>query len=420
MKKATIQGIAAASFSILALLVLVEGPGFSTTRTLVDADSTQTLTNKTLSSPTITGTVNPASTLGDMLYAGESAAISRLAGNTTATLRTLTQIGTGSVSAAPQWMNTLSAQGGLHNVGLTATVGSNALTITLTGADGNAPSTTNPVSVAFFNDSTATSGVPVIRTVTSSSTVVVSNGSTLGTTNSTTYRLWVVAIDNGTTFDVGIYNSQAASSIIGLSEHIAYSSTAEGGAGGADSAQVLYSTTARTSKQVRHIGFVEISQATAGAWASAPNKTVPVGPGVPMSGSIIKHVSATVSVASNSSSSTYADTGLTASITPSSTVNRIKVTVFQTGLYKNFSDTEVGLKLLRGASLVAQLEGNAADNAGITSNSVGGTGGVFVDSPASISSVTYKTQFASTSNSATVSVQNVNETSSILLEEIFP
>ncbi len=49
----------------------------------------------------------PLTTLGDMLYAAP--ALTRLAGNTTATLNVLTQTGTGAVSAAPVWQSASAA-----------------------------------------------------------------------------------------------------------------------------------------------------------------------------------------------------------------------------------------------------------------------------------------------------------------------
>ncbi len=46
---------------------------------------------------------NPMTTLGDTIYGGASGVATRLAGNTTATKKFLTQTGTGSASAAPVW-----------------------------------------------------------------------------------------------------------------------------------------------------------------------------------------------------------------------------------------------------------------------------------------------------------------------------
>jgi len=56
-----------------------------------------------------------------------------------------------------------------------------------------------------------------------------------------------------------------------LDETNLISTTAEGGAGAADSASVVYSTTARTSLAYRVIGYIESTQATAGTWATAPS-----------------------------------------------------------------------------------------------------------------------------------------------------
>lgn len=55
-----------------------------------------------------TAFTNPMTTLGDIIYEDATPTAVRLAGNTTATKKFLTQTGTGSVSAAPGW-NTISA-----------------------------------------------------------------------------------------------------------------------------------------------------------------------------------------------------------------------------------------------------------------------------------------------------------------------
>jgi hypothetical protein len=52
--------------------------------------------------------VNPMTTLGDTIYENATPAPARLAGNTTASLKFLSQVGTGSASAAPTWAFPLS------------------------------------------------------------------------------------------------------------------------------------------------------------------------------------------------------------------------------------------------------------------------------------------------------------------------
>lgn len=139
---------------------------------------------------------------------------------------------------------------------ITASVGSNALTITL-----------NPT-VLDFRSSTLGSGTVNTRTVSTAISVVVSSGSTLGTINAVQNRLAVLAIDNAGTVELAVVNISGGNQ---LDETNLISTTAEGGAGAADSASTIYSTTARTNVPYRVVGFVESTQATAGTWATAPS-----------------------------------------------------------------------------------------------------------------------------------------------------
>ena len=122
-------------------------------------------------------------------------------------------------------------------------------------------------------------------------------------------------------------------------------------------------------------------------------------------GTVLQVVQASSGVASNSTS-TYADTGLTATITPSSASNKVLVIVSHNGVSKNISGTGSGvnIRLLNGASVIstfAKLVGFTNTN----SYNVGFSVGVnYLDSPGVTSAVTYKTQFANDSNVASVEV----------------
>ncbi|MDD5189443.1 MAG: hypothetical protein PHE50_00190 [Dehalococcoidales bacterium] len=157
------------------------------------------------------------------------------------------------------------------NVGLTATVGSNALTIALKGADGNDPSATNPVYVPFRNVTLAT-GTPTWIAVTAPTSLVISSGSMLGTQSGVLNRIAVVAFNDGGTFRLGAMGLHAATASYTVDSFTIQSSTAEGGAGGADSAGVFYTGSAVTSKAMTVLGIIESTQATAGTWATAPSK----------------------------------------------------------------------------------------------------------------------------------------------------
>jgi hypothetical protein len=98
--------------------------------------------------------------------------------------------------------------------------------------------------------------------------LVISSGSTLGTVSATQSRIIVLAINNGGTIELAAVNISGGNQ---LDETNLISTTAEGGAGAADSATVVYSTTARTSLAYRVIGYIESTQTTAGTWATAPS-----------------------------------------------------------------------------------------------------------------------------------------------------
>lgn len=156
--------------------------------------------------------------------------------------------------------------GSSFNLGLAVSVAGNALTIALKGADGNDPSATNPINVPF-RSATAATGTVTVRTITAATSLVVSSGSTLGTTSAVKATLAIVGFDDAGTFRLGVVNPGALRPVM---DGIA-SSTAEGGAGAADSLDVFYTGTAVASKAYTVLGYIEITEATAGTWATAPS-----------------------------------------------------------------------------------------------------------------------------------------------------
>jgi len=118
-----------------------------------------------------------------------------------------------------------------------------------------------------FRSTTLGSGT--VTTVTGTpANLVISSGSTLGTVSATQSRIVVIAMNNAGTLELAAVNISGGNQ---LDETNLISTTAEGGAGAADSANVIYSTTARTSLAYRVIGYIESTQATAGTWATAPS-----------------------------------------------------------------------------------------------------------------------------------------------------
>jgi len=187
----------------------------------------------------------------------------------------------------------------INNLAITTSVGSSALTVALKTKAGNDPSTSEPIQISF-RSSTASSGTYTTRNVTAATSVVVSSGSTLGTAAAVAANLYVYALDNAGTVEVGI-------SYYLFPDNSIQSSTAEGGAGAADSATVLYSATARSSVPVRLIGVINITEATAGAWVSNAT-TVTSNPTKFVASKINLE---TISTATASSSASIAFTNLT-------------------------------------------------------------------------------------------------------------
>lgn len=139
-------------------------------------------------------------------------------------------------------------------------------------------------------------------------------------------------------------------------------------------------------------------------------------------GNVLQVVNATWSANTTNSTSTYADTGLTATITPTSSSNKILVLVNQVGCYKSTSDTSMQLRLFRGATAILDFESAAGGTGSTATNAVGAASTCYLDSPATTSAVTYKTQFRSTGNNALVIVQfflgGITPYSTITLMEI--
>ena len=134
--------------------------------------------------------------------------------------------------------------------------------------------------------------------------------------------------------------------------------------------------------------------------------------------SIVQIVEGTHSTQVGSTSSSFADTGLTASITPKATANKILILVQHTANFKTSgsSDASMQMQLVRGATGLNTQKWGYTNNSGV--DQMGGLHFSYLDSPNTTSSTTYKTQFLSEGNRSTVYVQQGNTTSRILLIEV--
>ena len=142
-------------------------------------------------------------------------------------------------------------------------------------------------------------------------------------------------------------------------------------------------------------------------------------------GSVLQVVEGSTSTAVAVSTTSYVDTGLTASITPSSASSKILVIFSQQSTSLRTAttgDMNLDLRLLRDATVLVTYADYALYVSAGSLASVGmQISATYLDSPATTSSTTYKLQGApdSTANSQTASFQHGNRgRSSIILMEI--
>jgi hypothetical protein len=137
-------------------------------------------------------------------------------------------------------------------------------------------------------------------------------------------------------------------------------------------------------------------------------------------GSVLQVVNATYAVETQNNTSTFADTGLSASITPTSSSSKILILISHGSNFKNASNASnsLGMQLVRGSTNIASF-GRSLLYTGSAIANYGSISYCYLDSPATTSSTTYKTQFKNEdSNTSGVAVQVGSSTSTITLLEI--
>jgi len=138
-------------------------------------------------------------------------------------------------------------------------------------------------------------------------------------------------------------------------------------------------------------------------------------------GKVLQVVTANYGTAVSNSTGTYADTGLTATITPATTGSRILVMVTHADSYRTGSTSGLVLNIMRGSTEVWN-NGTSGDQTdyGTGNTVVFSTAFSYLDSPSTTSATTYKTQLKNSAAIASVRT-NFNSsagTSQIILMEI--
>lgn len=202
--------------------------------------------------------LSPMTSSGDIIYGGASGTGTRLAKGTDGQVLTL-------ASGIPAWQDAAAAaatdaSNEISNCSLATSVSGNALTVALKDKSGSDPSGSSICKIGF-RSATAATGTYSQVSVSSALSVVVSSGSTLGHASGRTSYTYVYALNNAGTVELAV-----SSRLFRPNDRC--TTTAEGGAGAADSGTTMYSTTARTTVGCRLIGMLTDSQTTAGTWAS--------------------------------------------------------------------------------------------------------------------------------------------------------
>ena len=147
-------------------------------------------------------------------------------------------------------------------------------------------------------------------------------------------------------------------------------------------------------------------------------------------GKVLQVVSATTTTATSSTTSSFVDTTLSATITPSSATSKVLVLLYQPFFLENLGNSSFegssNIKLLRASTDIVALTDEPyrflsykfSDTSYISYQLSALQSIVYLDSPATTSATTYKTQFNSGNAGLTVTVQKDSMPGSIILMEI--
>ena len=152
--------------------------------------------------------------------------------------------------------------------------------------------------------------------------------------------------------------------------------------------------------------------------ADLPSDLGIVGGDLP-AGSVLQVVMDTDNTERTVSNTTFIDSGLSQAITPSSTSSKILVVVSQSGVYSHTSSSQKQYRLLRDSTEIVRIEDVMFD--GLNDELSQQIGYSYLDSPATTSEITYKTQFANRGGSQSFSINHYGSvalSSSLILMEI--
>ena len=197
---------------------------------------------------------------------------------------------------------------GPSNIALSASASAGALTITLTGRDGNALSASNPGSVSI--PSSSANLWPEALSITTAQSFTIPSGAQFGVLANLPFRLWIVAFNIGGTLTLGAINPVrlGGSGFPFNTDFDIYPLRAMGTADivetintTSDLAGSFYHTGAFTLTRYGYavLGYVEyqVGLAASGTWV-APSAVVTWEPGMPLPGQVVKNYASRITAMS--------------------------------------------------------------------------------------------------------------------------
>jgi microcystin-dependent protein len=131
-------------------------------------------------------------------------------------------------------------------------------------------------------------------------------------------------------------------------------------------------------------------------------------------GKVLQVVNATYGTETSTSSASYIDTGLTASITPTSATSKVLVFVDMTGIGATAASQRSNMAIVRNSTNILEFEKEAPYTTMTSEFGLGGVGATYLDSPATTSATTYKIQIKATAGTVFWNLKSGNSTITIM------
>lgn len=308
---------------------------------------------------------------------------------------------------------------------ITASVGSGILTVNILNAKtGAAPTISDPLAIKF-RDNTLANGDQVVALATGALSINTNAiGATLGSSNSTPFRFWLVSFNNGGTVVLALINCSTNTQIFPLVEYQKQSST--GMSVASTSAGVFYTPNGVTVSNVpfKILGYLEYSSGlgTAGNYTAVPTQIQLFGPGIKKPGEVVQLVYGGLSSSQTATNSgTFQITNTVLSITPTSTPNLILARALGFLVTSIQANVEAIAILARSsaASSPSNTFGNQAVSFTSSTNAIGAAATLEgLDAPGTTSSTQYSVYLRQNGSSINVGWLGDNSSSSMTLMEL--